>query len=261
MTRTAERGPPAGERVPERAHPAAGNPDGPPIRRHPGDVVRVVVGVVVLAVSAAFAGTARLSTFERVLFRLVGLGCLPGAAATGDHLTVRRGDCPPGGARGRFGCGGLPAVVRCRRPGRQPDEGDEGDRVYAADVADALEKLMLGTARRIVLSPVATLPPPGMARLPMADGPSRTACGWSTPRSTASSTSATPRRSTCCAPTATASTRWRARCSSTRPSTRRTPTGPAGSPPRPRPPGSWTRWPATGAPQRRETSVRATNRA
>ena len=172
MTRTAERGPPAGERVPERAHPAAGNPDGPPIRRHPGDVVRVVVGVVVLAVSAAFAGTARLSTFERVLFRLVGLGCLPGAAATGDHLTVRRGYCQPGGARGRFGCGGLPAVVRCRRPGRQPDEGDEGDRVYAADVADALEKLMLGTARRIVLSPVATLPPPGMARLPMADGPS-----------------------------------------------------------------------------------------
>jgi len=72
MTRVAERGPPL---VPERDRehtdlaPATG--DVSPIRRHPGDVVRVVVGGAILALSAAIAGTERVGTFERDLFRLV----------------------------------------------------------------------------------------------------------------------------------------------------------------------------------------------
>jgi glycosyltransferase 2 family protein len=71
MTRIAERGPPARERAPEQTDQATATPEVPPIRRHPGDVVRVVVGAAILGVSAAFAGTGRLSSFERDLFRLV----------------------------------------------------------------------------------------------------------------------------------------------------------------------------------------------
>jgi glycosyltransferase 2 family protein len=42
-----------------------------PVRRHPGDVLRVVVGGALLAASAAIASTERVSTLERDLFRLV----------------------------------------------------------------------------------------------------------------------------------------------------------------------------------------------
>jgi glycosyltransferase 2 family protein len=51
--------------------PTPGTRTAPPIQRHPGDILRVVVGGVLLAVTAAVAVTERVSTFERDLFRLV----------------------------------------------------------------------------------------------------------------------------------------------------------------------------------------------
>ena len=41
------------------------------IRRHPGDVLRVVVGGIILATSGAVAATDRVGTFEADLFRLI----------------------------------------------------------------------------------------------------------------------------------------------------------------------------------------------
>ena len=72
MNRLAERAPPSvPERAGEETDRAPATAEAVPIRRHPGDVVRVVVGGAILALSAAIAGTERLSTFERDLFRLV----------------------------------------------------------------------------------------------------------------------------------------------------------------------------------------------
>ena len=72
MSRLAERGPPSSpERSRDETAPTPAAQDASPIRRHPGDVVRVVVGGVILAVSAAIAAAERVSTFERDLFRLV----------------------------------------------------------------------------------------------------------------------------------------------------------------------------------------------
>ena len=72
MNRLAERAPPSvPERASEETDRAPATAEAVPIRRHPGDVVRVVVGGAILALSAAIAGTERLSTFERDLFRLV----------------------------------------------------------------------------------------------------------------------------------------------------------------------------------------------
>jgi glycosyltransferase 2 family protein len=72
MTTVAKRGPPptpAGPSRDARVVPAAES--SMPIRRHPGDVLRVVVGGALLAAAAAIASTERVGTLERDLFRLV----------------------------------------------------------------------------------------------------------------------------------------------------------------------------------------------
>jgi undecaprenyl-diphosphatase len=72
MTTVAERGPPTTPGGPSRDAQAPPEPEpAMPIRRHPGDVLRVVVGGALLAASAAIASTERVSTLERDLFRLV----------------------------------------------------------------------------------------------------------------------------------------------------------------------------------------------
>jgi uncharacterized membrane protein YbhN (UPF0104 family)/membrane-associated phospholipid phosphatase len=50
---------------------AQGPPEHSAIRRHPGDILRVVVGGLIFAITAAIAKTGRVSTFERDIFRLV----------------------------------------------------------------------------------------------------------------------------------------------------------------------------------------------
>jgi len=72
MSTVAERGPPPTREGPSREAQAAPGPEASfPIRRHPGDVLRVVVGGTLLALSAAIASTERVGTLERDLFRLV----------------------------------------------------------------------------------------------------------------------------------------------------------------------------------------------
>ena len=72
MSTVAERGPPPTREGPSREAQAVLAPEASfPIRRHPGDVLRVVVGGTLLALSAAIASTERVGTLERDLFRLV----------------------------------------------------------------------------------------------------------------------------------------------------------------------------------------------
>ena len=60
MSTVAERGPPTRE-GPSREAQAVPRPEASfPIRRHPGDVLRVVVGGALLALSAAIASTERV---------------------------------------------------------------------------------------------------------------------------------------------------------------------------------------------------------
>jgi membrane-associated phospholipid phosphatase len=72
MSTVAERGPPPTREGPSREAQAVPGPESSfPIRRHPGDVLRVVVGGALLALSAAIASTERIGTLERDLFRLI----------------------------------------------------------------------------------------------------------------------------------------------------------------------------------------------
>ena len=72
MSTVAERGQAPTPAGPSRQAQTAPGPESSlPIRRHPGDVLRVVVGGALLAVSAAIASTERVGTLERDLFRLI----------------------------------------------------------------------------------------------------------------------------------------------------------------------------------------------
>jgi hypothetical protein len=72
MSTVAERGPPPTREGPSReAQAVPRRVSSFPIRRHPGDVLRVVVGGALLALSAAIASTERVGTLERDLFRLI----------------------------------------------------------------------------------------------------------------------------------------------------------------------------------------------
>jgi glycosyltransferase 2 family protein len=72
VSTVAERGsPPTRERPNRDAQAVAGPESSFPIRRHPGDVLRVVAGGALLVLSAAIATTERVGTLERDLFRLI----------------------------------------------------------------------------------------------------------------------------------------------------------------------------------------------
>jgi len=69
----ADQPPPIACELPAREGPARRSATREPraIRRHPGDVLRVVVGGIILATTAAVAATDRVGTFESDLFRLI----------------------------------------------------------------------------------------------------------------------------------------------------------------------------------------------